>query len=67
MIVVSSSSTVEEMSGISIPIVHISIQQELGDAYDSAEAEVSQLQDIHEHDTALHIEVIEETREELPW
>ena len=55
------------MSGISIPTVHISIQQELGDAYDSAEAEVSQLQDIHEHDTALHIEVIEETREELPW
>ena len=67
MIVVCSNNTVEEMSGMSISRGHTSIQQELGDAHDLAEAEVYQLQDIHEHDTALHIEIVEETREELTW
>ena len=53
------------MSEMSIPTVHTSIQQELGDAHNSIEAEVYQLQSIYEHDTIPNIEIIEEIREEL--
>ena len=63
MIVVSSNNTVAEMSGILIPTAHTSIQQELGDAHDLVEAEVDQLQFIHDHDTIPNMEIIEETRE----
>ena len=62
MIVVSSNNTVVEMSGISIPTAHTSIQQKLGDAHDLV-AEVDQLQFIHDHDTIPNMEIIEETRE----
>ena len=63
MIVVSSNNTVEEMSGISIPMVHTFIQQEPGDAHSLVEAEVDQLQFIHDHVTIPNMEIIEETRE----
>ena len=67
MIVVSSNNTVEEMSGISIPMVHTFIQQEPGDAHSLVEAEVDQLQSIHEYGTIPNIKIIEETKEELTW
>ena len=61
MIVVSLNNTVEKMSGISIPTVYISIQQELEDALTIAEAEVYQSQSIQEHDTTPNMEIVEET------
>ena len=67
MIVVSLNNTVEEMSGISIPTVHISIQQELEDALTVAEAEVYQSQSIQEHDTTPNMEIVKETWKELTW
>ncbi|ETW82237.1 hypothetical protein HETIRDRAFT_168813 [Heterobasidion irregulare TC 32-1] len=63
MIVVSLNNTVEEMSRISVPIVHASIPQELGGFHDLSEAEFYQSQSIHEHDIVLDIEIVEESRE----
>ena len=61
MIVVSLNNTVEEMSGISTPIVHSSIQWELEGAHSLPETEVSQSsQSVHEHDTAPDVEIVEE-------
>ena len=51
------------MSGISIPTVHASIPQELEDFHDLPEAEVYQLQSVHEHNIVPDMEIIEETRE----
>ena len=67
MIAVSSNNTFEEMSGVSNPRVHTSIQQAQGDVNILAEAEAHQSQSSHEHDPTPDIEIVEETREELTW
>ena len=64
MIVVSLNNTVEEMSGISIPIVHTSIQQELGNTDIPVEAEVFHLQTFYEHNIVPNAEIVEETQQD---